>query len=107
MATQTLIIVVGGDYLALEICREILKTAGHHVALIWRHTDERASRSFQHEVALLSQEFGVDFGFFDDDPVSEGALARAGLRAGDASERSYCLVAVAQDDRLNFPFEVS
>ena len=27
MATETLIIVVGGDYLAFEICREILKTA--------------------------------------------------------------------------------
>lgn len=39
MASQTLIIVVGGDHLALEICRDILKTAGHRVVLVWKHLD--------------------------------------------------------------------
>src|SRR5579862_1555268 len=99
MASETLIIVVGGDYLALEICKEILKTAGHAVVLTWKHTDERAARMLQHETELLAGEFGASFAFFNEDPTEPGALRRAGLQ--QSTDRSYCVVAVSQDDRLN------
>ncbi len=100
MATETLIIVVGGDYLAFEICREILKTKGHRVALIWRHEDERAERKLLYEVGTIGEAFGETFTFHHIDVSEPGALEVAGL--GPAQEdRAYCLVAVSQDDRLN------
>jgi voltage-gated potassium channel Kch len=103
MASETLIIVVGGDYLALEICKEILKTAGHAVVLMWKHTDERSARLMRHETDLLTTEFGNAFTFLNEDPTEPGALRRAGLEPASEHERhrSFCVVAVAQDDRLN------
>lgn len=101
MASETLIIVVGGDYLALEICKEILKTAGHAVVLMWKHADERLARVMRHETDLLSEEFGYDFTFLNEDPTEPGALRRAGLEPSGPDGRAFCVVAVAQDDRLN------
>ncbi len=104
MASETLIIVVGGDYLALEICKEILKTAGHAVVLMWKHGDDRAARILGHETDLLTDEFGHAFTFVAEDPTEPGALRRAGLQPSDAegvAQKSFCIVAVSQDDRLN------
>jgi Trk K+ transport system NAD-binding subunit len=103
MASETLIIVVGGDYLAFEICREILKTVGQRIALVWKHEDERAARKLDREAKALQREFGPAFGFFNEDPTEHGALERAGLKTAEASHSSgsFCLVAVSQDDRLN------
>jgi Trk K+ transport system NAD-binding subunit len=102
MASETLIIVVGGDYLALEICKEILKTAGQSVVLMWKHADERSARVMRHETDLLSEEFGYDFTFLNEDPIEPGALRRAGLEpAAGPDGRIFCVVAVSQDDRLN------
>lgn len=102
MGSETLIIVVGGDYLAFEICKEILKTAGHAVVLVFKHTDERAARLLSQEAGVLLREFGTAFTFLHEDPVDPAALRRAGLRSSDESgTRNYCLVAVSQDDRLN------
>jgi Trk K+ transport system NAD-binding subunit len=101
--TETLIIVVGGDYLALEICKEILKTAGHAVVLMWKHTDERAARLMKHETDLLDREFNEYFTFLNDDPTEPGALRRAGLEPPSEQDAiaNFCVVAVSQDDRLN------
>ena len=103
MATETLIIVVGGDYLAYEICREILKTAGQRVCLVWKHDDERSRRTLASVVATLSADFPATFAYIEEDPSEASGLRAAGLRpVGVASEyASYCIVAVAQDDRLN------
>jgi Trk K+ transport system NAD-binding subunit len=104
MASETLIIVVGGDHLALEICKEILRTAGHAVVLMWKPTDDRGGRRLRQETGLLSSEFGAAFEFFDEDPVEPGALRRAGLHppgSDPTKDRNYCVVAVSQDDRLN------
>jgi len=103
MSTQTLIIVVGGDYLAFEICREILKTAGQQVVLVWRHEEERAARLLAREAGDLAEEFGDAFSFVNEDPTEPATLRNAGLRAhtwGEAHS-NYCIVAVSQDDRLN------
>ncbi|MHB8146203.1 MAG: NAD-binding protein [Vulcanimicrobiaceae bacterium] len=103
MSTQTLIIVVGGDYLAFEICREILKTAGQQVVLVWRHEEERAARLLARQAAELAEEFGASFSFVNEDPTEAATLRNAGLRAHTWGEvhSNYCIVAVSQDDRLN------
>ncbi len=102
MGSETLIIVVGGDYLAYEICKEILKTAGHAVVLVWKHADERAARLLNQEAGVLAQQFGPAFTFLNDDPVDPAALQRAGLHpSSESGTKNYCLVAVSQDDRLN------
>jgi len=91
---------VGGDYLALEICREILKTKGHRVVLVWRYDDHRAERKLEHEVAPLAEEFGDAFVFHNHDATEPGVLGRAGLGPREEGV-NYCLVAVSEDDRLN------
>jgi Trk K+ transport system NAD-binding subunit len=103
MATDTLIIVVGGDYLAYEICREILKTAGQRVALIWKHDDERAKRLLVHTVESFDRDFPQKFLHLPLDPSDPASLREAGLEAPGASpdQPNYCVVAVSQDDRLN------
>jgi voltage-gated potassium channel Kch len=108
MASETVIIVVGGDYLALEICREILKTQGHAVVLMWKHADERAGRLFGHETNQLRDEFGDAFTFINEDPSEPGALRRAGLKpVEEAPHQSFCVVAVSQDDRMNLRIALS
>jgi Trk K+ transport system NAD-binding subunit len=102
MTSETLIIVVGGDYLAIEICREILKTSGHEVVLLWKIDDERPGRIIRREIELLSAEFDPTFSYRNEDPTEPGALERAGLQTlSDAGGRNFCVVAVSQDDRLN------
>jgi voltage-gated potassium channel Kch len=102
MASETLIIVVGGDYLAFEICKEILKTAGHKVVLVWKHSDERAAQLLRHETETLARDYGATFSFLNEDPVAPSALRRAGLLPpGENPEAGFCVVAVSQDDRLN------
>ena len=102
MGSETLIIVVGGDYLAFEICKEILKTAGHAVVLVWKHADERAARLLNHEADVLARDFGSAFTFLHEDPIDPAALRRAGLQpSSESGTQNYCLVAVSQDDRLN------
>ncbi|MGB8797627.1 MAG: NAD-binding protein, partial [Candidatus Aquilonibacter sp.] len=103
MATETLIIVVGGDYLAYEICREILKTAGQRVALVWKHEEERAANLLAQTVAKFRAEFPATFFHYALDPSESTSLREAGLEpAGSrADQPNFCIVAVSQDDRLN------
>jgi voltage-gated potassium channel Kch len=103
MATETLIIVVGGDYLAYEICREILKTAGQRVALVWKHEDERAANLLAQTVAKFRAEFPHTFAHYALDPAESASLREAGLEpvAARPDQPNFCIVAVSQDDRLN------
>jgi voltage-gated potassium channel Kch len=103
MATETLIIVVGGDYLAYEICREILKTAGQRVALVWKHDEERAANLLAQTVAKFRAEFPHTFTYFPLDPAESASLREAGLEPVGArpDQPNFCIVAVSQDDRLN------
>jgi Trk K+ transport system NAD-binding subunit len=99
---ETLIIVVGGDHLAVEICREMLKTAGHDVVLVWRHEEDRAARTLRRDVDALREQFGAAFTFLEADPVEPETLQRAGLLpANERDQRDLCVVPVSQDDRLN------
>jgi Trk K+ transport system NAD-binding subunit len=103
MATETLIIVVGGDYLAYEICREILKTAGQRVALVWKHEEERAANLLAQTVAKFRAEFPTTFSHYALDPAESLSLREAGLEPAGAraDQPNFCIVAVSQDDRLN------
>ncbi len=103
MATETLIIVVGGDYLAYEICREILKTAGQRVALVWKHEEERAANLLAQTVAKFRADFPHTFSHYPLDPAEAASLREAGLEPVGArpEQPNYCIVAVSQDDRLN------
>jgi voltage-gated potassium channel Kch len=103
MATETLIIVVGGDYLAYEICREILKTAGQRVALVWKHEEERAANLLAQTVAKFRAEFPATFSHYALDPAEATSLSEAGLEPAGArgDQPNFCIVAVSQDDRLN------
>ena len=103
MATETLIIVVGGDYLAYEICREILKTAGQRVALVFKHEDERAGRLLANTAAQLAEKYPNTFTHYNLDPADSASLREAGLDPPDPAvpQPNYCLVAVANDDRMN------
>ncbi|HUN29810.1 MAG TPA: hypothetical protein VMV65_08370, partial [Alphaproteobacteria bacterium] len=103
MATETLIIVVGGDYLAYEICREILKTAGQRVALVWKHEEERAANLLAQTVAKFRAEFPATFAHYALDPAESASLREAGLESpgARADQPNFCIVAVSQDDRLN------
>ncbi|HEY1655478.1 MAG TPA: NAD-binding protein [Candidatus Tumulicola sp.] len=103
MASETLIIVVGGDYLAFEICKEILKTAGHRVVLVWKHAEDRSARLLHDEAAELASDFGAAFRFLNEDPVVPATLRHAGLLPPEEQPPglNFCVVAVSQDDRLN------
>ncbi|HET9029423.1 MAG TPA: NAD-binding protein [Candidatus Aquilonibacter sp.] len=103
MATETLIIVVGGDYLAYEICREILKTAGQRVALVWKHEEERAARLLTATTDQLRRDYPRTFEHFNLDPADTASLHEAGLEPPGASphQPNFCIVAVSSDDRLN------
>ncbi|HUA08078.1 MAG TPA: NAD-binding protein [Candidatus Acidoferrales bacterium] len=103
MATETLIIVVGGDYLAYEICREILKTAGQRVALVWKHEEERAANLLAQTVRKFRAEFPQTFAHYALDPAESASLREAGLESPGArpDQPNFCIVAVSQDDRLN------
>jgi Trk K+ transport system NAD-binding subunit len=102
MASRTLIIVIGGDYLAFEICSEILKTAGHGVVLVWKACDAREESFLQRESDDLRGRYGDGFVRIDADPLDRASLNRAGLHAsGDSLDAQCALVAVSADDRLN------
>lgn len=99
---ETLIIVVGGDHLAIEICREMLRTAGNDVVLVWQHKGDRAARLFRRSVTALGHEFGPSLRFIEDDPVEVSTLHSAGLTPPtEGDRRNVCVVPVSQDDRLN------
>jgi hypothetical protein len=89
MASGALIIVVGGDYLAFEICSEIMKTAGHAVTLVWKAADPREEAFLQRQGDALLRRFGEGtFSRIDADPLDAATLERAGLRAPHRTLRS-------------------
>ncbi len=104
MLSEALIIVVGGDDLAYEVCAEILKTRGHQVALVWKHDDDRADRRFTQLAERLSEQYGENFRLVRADATDGDALRQAGLKEKDdpnLEHRFFALVAVSPSDRLN------
>ena len=104
MATETLIIVVGGDYLAYEICREILKTSGQRIALLWKHQEDACRTAPQSGHGVAAGAFtGRRSNSTTRIPRKPESLRRAGL-APAKTKRERTPIASSQsphDDRLN------
>ena len=84
MRALPLIIVVGGDDLAVRVCEELCGTRGHDVVLLWEPHDR-----------LREQVERVGAGFVGLHPNDYDALKAAGVE--DASS----IMPVCSDDRLN------
>ncbi|MGB8265105.1 MAG: NAD-binding protein [Candidatus Velthaea sp.] len=84
MSGEPLIIVVGGNALALRVCAELRGTQGHRVALLWTH---------DREIAARLERLGVEY--VARAPNDYDALRAAGI-AGAVS-----IMTLDEDDRLN------
>jgi Trk K+ transport system NAD-binding subunit len=84
MGDVPLILVVGGDALAVRICEELCSTQGHRVAAVWPH---------DHELAKHLERINCEYLPFA--PNDYEALRAVGV-AGATS-----LMAVGDDDRMN------
>ncbi|MGD1066097.1 MAG: NAD-binding protein [Vulcanimicrobiaceae bacterium] len=84
MRAVPLILVVGGDSLAVRVCEELCATQGHRAALVWSH---------DHALAARLQRFDCEY--VPHAPNDYDALVVAGV--GEA----IAIVAISDDDRLN------
>jgi Trk K+ transport system NAD-binding subunit len=84
MGDVPLILVVGGDALAIRICEELCSTQGHRVAAVWPH---------DHELAKQLERINCEYLPFP--PNDYDGLRSVGV-AGATS-----LMAVGEDDRMN------
>src|SRR5487761_2226400 len=84
MADIPLILVVGGDALAVRVCEELCSTQGHRVALVWPH---------DHELAKQLERIGCEYLPFA--PNDYESLRTVGV------PDALSLMALADDDRVN------
>ncbi|GAC1408244.1 MAG: NAD-binding protein [Candidatus Velthaea sp.] len=84
MSGVPLIIVVGGDALAIRVCEELCGTQGHRVALLWMHSPELAEKV---------ERLGA--GFVGASPNDYDALRTAGVT------HAASIMVLDEDDRLN------
>jgi Trk K+ transport system NAD-binding subunit len=84
MSGVPLIIVVGGDALAIRVCEELCGTQGHRVALLWTHDAEIASKA---------ERLGATYAAFP--PNDYDALRAAGV------PQAASIMVLSDDDRLN------
>jgi Trk K+ transport system NAD-binding subunit len=84
MADVPLILVVGGDALAVRVCEELCSTQGHRVALVWPH---------DHELAKQLERIKCEYLPFA--PNDYEALRSVGV------PEATSLMALAEDDRVN------
>jgi Trk K+ transport system NAD-binding subunit len=84
MGDVPLILVVGGDALAVRICEELCSTQGHRVALVWPH---------DHELEKQLERIACEYLPFP--PNDYEALRSVGVGVATS------LMAVGDDDRMN------
>ena len=84
MGDVPLILVVGGDALAVRICEELCSTQGHRVAAVWTH---------DHELAKHLERINCEYLPFA--PNDYDALRAVGVAEATS------LMAVGDDDRMN------
>jgi Trk K+ transport system NAD-binding subunit len=84
MSGLPLIIVIGGDALAMRVLEELCGTQGHRVALLWMH---------DHEIAQRVEKLGAGYIAFQ--PNDYDALRAAGV------PHAASIMALSDDDRLN------
>jgi voltage-gated potassium channel Kch len=84
MADVPLILVVGGDALAVRVCEELCSTQGHRVALVWPHDQE-----------LAKQLERIHCEYLPFSPNDFESLRQVGV------PEATSLMALADDDRVN------
>jgi Trk K+ transport system NAD-binding subunit len=93
MGDVPLILVVGGDALAVRVCEELCSTQGHRVALVWPHNHE-----LQKQLERLNCEY-LPFSPNDPDALrSVGVLDATSLMALDADDKINLQVALRARD---------
>jgi Trk K+ transport system NAD-binding subunit len=85
MSDEPLILVVGGDALAIRVCEELCSTKGHRVALVWPH---------DHEIARQVERIG-NCDYLPFSPNDYEGLRQVGVM--DA----LSIMALSDDDRIN------
>jgi Trk K+ transport system NAD-binding subunit len=85
MSDEPLILVVGGDALAIRVCEELCSTRGHRVALVWPH---------DHEIAKAVEAIG-NCEYLPFPPNDFEGLRQVGVM--DA----LSIMALSDDDRVN------
>jgi Trk K+ transport system NAD-binding subunit len=86
MSAVPLVVVVGGDGLAIRVCEELLGTHGHRAAVVWMHDAALAAR-----LAAL----GERCRYVPGAPNDEDALREAGAAEAEA------IMVLSDDDKLN------
>jgi Trk K+ transport system NAD-binding subunit len=86
MNAVPLVLVVGGDGLAVRVCEELLATHGHRAAVVWMHGRELAAK-----LAALGDRCRYVAGAPDED----AALRDAGVTEAES------IMVLSDDDRLN------
>ena len=84
MSGEPLIIIVGGNALALRVCEELCGTQGHRVAVLWSH---------DHDIASRLERLGASYVAFA--PNDYDALRAAGV------VHATSIMVLDEDDRLN------
>jgi len=84
MSGEPLIIIVGGNALALRVCEELCGTQGHRVAVLWSH---------DHDIASRLERLGAGYVAFA--PNDYDALRAAGV------VHATSIMVLDEDDRLN------
>jgi voltage-gated potassium channel Kch len=84
MSGEPLIIIVGGNALALRVCEELCGTQGHRVVVLWSH---------EHEIGSRLERLGASFVAFA--PNDYDALRAAGV------VHASSIMVLDEDDRLN------
>ena len=86
MKAVPLVLVVGGDALAVRVCEELLATHGHRAAVVWMHDRELAAK-----LAAL----GDQCRYVPAPPDDDAALREAGVPDAES------IMVLSDDDRLN------
>ena len=81
---------MGGDKLAVRLCKELHATHGHHAAVVWMH-DEELAKTFEREVTAV----GAGCSYVRGAPNDVATLQQAGVMQADA------IMVLSDDDRLN------
>jgi Trk K+ transport system NAD-binding subunit len=90
MSAVPLVLVVGGDKLAVRVCKELHAMHGHRAAVVWMH-DHSVATKFEEEVTGA----GTGCSYVRGAPNDVATLQLAGVARADA------IMVLSDDDRLN------
>ena len=81
---------MGGDKLAVRLCKELHATHGHRAVVVWMHDDAHASK-FEQDVTAV----GTGCSYVRGAPNEVATLQQAGVAQADS------IMVLSDDDRLN------